>query len=87
MNEKSKNLAEKYKVVGLAFEMGYIIALPLIGFLFLGKYLDQKLNTDPYFKIAAIVLALTLTSIWLTRRFSEILKAMREDNVKNKKNY
>lgn len=84
-DNKSQNPAEKYRVAGLAFEMGFIIALPLIGFLLLGKYLDQRFHTDPFLKIVAIFLALALTSIWLTRRFSELLESMRQNSDKDKK--
>ena len=84
MSDNRKNLVEKYKIVGLAFELGFIIALPLITFLLLGKYLDGRFNTNPFFKIAAVVLALTVTTVWLTRRFAEILSGMRQEDINHK---
>lgn len=71
---------EKFKLAGFAFEFGYIIALPLIIFLYAGKYLDERFGTHPFLQILGLLLALTATSIWLTRRFSEILKTMKDDH-------
>lgn len=68
---------DKRKVVALAFELGYIIALPIVFFGLLGKYLDERLNTDPYLKISGLILAIVTTTIWLARRFSEIFKSMK----------
>ncbi|MCL5435504.1 MAG: AtpZ/AtpI family protein [Patescibacteria group bacterium] len=79
MSENPQKFVEKYKVISLAFEMGFIIALPLVALLLLGKYLDERLHTNPYLKIAAIVLALSVTILWLTRRFTRILEDMRQD--------
>jgi F0F1-type ATP synthase assembly protein I len=78
MINNQQKFAAKYRVVSLAFEMGFIIALPLVIFLLLGKYLDAKFNTNPVFKIAAIILALLSATVWLTRRFEQILQDMRD---------
>ncbi|MBI4053923.1 MAG: AtpZ/AtpI family protein [Candidatus Doudnabacteria bacterium] len=66
----------KLKIISFAFEFGFIIALPIVIFLLAGKYLDDRLGTAPYLKILGVLLAIITTTIWLTRRFAEILKAM-----------
>jgi len=77
----------KMKAVSLAFEMGFIIALPVGLFLLLGKYLDLKFDSSPWFKIIGFLLAVTITTTWLTRRFKEIFEEMRinknSDNSKD----
>lgn len=60
---------DKWQMANLAFDMGFIIALPLVAFGLLGKYLDGKLGTEPWLTIAGIFLAIIATTIWLTRKF------------------
>ncbi|OGE89717.1 MAG: hypothetical protein A2722_03425 [Candidatus Doudnabacteria bacterium RIFCSPHIGHO2_01_FULL_50_11] len=72
-------------MVGLAWELGYIIALPLLILLLLGKYLDERYGTDPWLKIAGFIIAITATILWLTRRFREIRKLMNTNSSKELK--
>ncbi len=59
------------KTMNLAFEFGFIIALPLVAFAFAGKWLDRHYNTN-FFALIGIALALTTSSIWFYRRIKEI---------------
>lgn len=77
--------ALKLRVTRLALELGFIIAIPIVVFGLLGKYLDERFGADPIFKLAGLVLAITVTTIWLTRRFSEIFRAMKESSKQNEK--
>ena len=65
------------KTLGFATEFGFIIALPLVAFLFLGKYLDNKYQTE-YFALIGILLALTLSTTWLYRKIRSILNDLRK---------
>jgi len=52
---------EKTKVIlalSVAFQLGFAIAIPLVGFLWLGIYLDEKFKTSPWLFILAIILGL-----------------------------
>lgn len=64
----------KWRLVGLAMEMGFIIALPLVAFGFLGKWLDGRWGTDPWLTILGILFAIVSTTLWLTRRIKELIK-------------
>ena len=59
--------------MNLAFEFGYIIALPLVILGLIGKYLDQKYGSEPWLTLAGIALAIGLTTFWLTRRIKEYI--------------
>lgn len=72
-NQDSPN-ANKWRLVSLASELGFIIALPLVAFGFLGKWLDAKWGTEPWLTIIGILLAIVATTVWLTRRFKELIK-------------
>jgi hypothetical protein len=65
---------DRGQIIGLAFELGFIIALPLVAFAFLGKYFDSKYETEPLFTLIGIAIAIISTSIWLYRKFSKLIK-------------
>lgn len=55
-----KNNTQKSKIfyaVSLGLEMGFLVAIPLVLFLFLGVYLDKKFNTLPIFIIVSVILS------------------------------
>jgi hypothetical protein len=69
LNQKPKDSKfDRWGMVNLAFDMGFVIALPLVAFGLLGKYLDGRLGTDPWLTIAGILIAIISTTIWLTRK-------------------
>ncbi len=67
--EKPKKSLDKGELVSLAFELGFIIALPIIAFGFAGKWLDAKSGTEPLFTLTGILLAIVFTSVWIYRKF------------------
>lgn len=64
----------RWQMANLAFDMGFIIALPLVAMGLLGKYLDGRLGTEPWLTIAGILLAIITTTIWLARKMKEYIK-------------
>ncbi|ALM09569.1 MAG: hypothetical protein PeribacterA2_0175 [Candidatus Peribacter riflensis] len=59
----------------LAWNLGFIIAVPVAVFGFGGAYLDKYLQTTPIFVITGFVLAIVLTVIGVYRKVKEILGA------------
>ena len=64
----------KWSLASLAMDMGFIIALPLVALGLGGKWLDAKLGTDPWLTLAGIMLAITTTTFWLTKKFRKLMK-------------
>jgi len=62
----------KWRLVSLASELGFIIALPLLAFALLGKWLDSRFGSSPWLTLAGILFAIVITTVWLTRRFKEL---------------
>ena len=60
--------------MSLAFELGFVIALPLLVLSQLGKYLDQQWGTWPVITLVGIALAMVSTGVWLYRRLAPYLK-------------
>lgn len=77
VQNKPRNKLTRWQVAGFAFEMGYIIALPILIFGLLGKRLDVHFDTDPYIALGGIILAIVTTTLWLKRRLSKIFNSFR----------
>ncbi len=59
-NEKKNNLAKIAYALSLAFQLGFIIAIPLVVFCFIGIAVDKKFNTQPNMFIISLVVGLYL---------------------------
>ena len=65
----------KWALVNLASELGFIIALPLVAFGLIGKWLDAKYNhTTPWLTLLGILLAIICTTVWLTKKLKQYIK-------------
>lgn len=54
--------------LGLAWNLGYIIALPIVILGFSGAWLDKTLSTSPLFILLGIFLSLIFSSIGIYRK-------------------
>lgn len=54
------------QMLGIVFEIGYLVAIPAVVFGFGGAFLDGKLGTSPLFVIVglAVALASSILAIW-----------------------
>lgn len=87
MDKKPDNQAEAQKeeyktftfmkALTLSMEFGFIIVLPLLAFVYLGKYLDSKYNQH-IFVVFGIVLALVTSSIWFYVSIEKIIKRLKK---------
>ena len=59
--------------VRLAWNFGYIIAIPAAAFGFGGAYLDKNWGTSPAFILVGLALALTVSGMGIWRVVKEIL--------------
>ena len=57
----------------LAWNLGFIIAVPVAVFGFGGAYLDKYYQTSPMFVISGFVIAMVLSGIGVYRKVKEIL--------------
>ena len=69
--EKPKKPLNKRELVSIAFELGFIIALPVVAFGLGGKWLDARAGTKPLFTLAGILVAISSTSVWIYRKFKD----------------
>lgn len=72
--QKPNRGLNKSELVSIAFELGFIIALPVLAFGYLGKWLDGKLGSYPTLTLIGIFAAIAMTSFWIYRRFKSFMK-------------
>lgn len=59
---------EEQKLLPLAFEIGWTIALPLVGLALLGRWADKIFQTSPLFLLTGTVLAIMISSIVVIKK-------------------
>ena len=60
-NEKSE---KSFSALGLAWNLGYTIAVPLVALALGGRFLDKKLGTAPWLLLLGILISIAVSS-WL----------------------
>ena len=73
----------KWRVVSLALELGFIIALPLVALGLAGKWLDSRFDSYPWLTMVGILLAIVSTTVWLVRRMRELMNYNDDNDKKN----
>ena len=73
--EKPKKSPDKRELISIAFQLGFIIALPIVAFGFAGKWLDARSGTEPLFTLLGILLAIISTSLWMYSKFRGYFKS------------
>ncbi len=63
-----------WQALGLAWELGYSIAIPLVIFAIGGRWLDRRLGTSPWLLLSGMGLAILFTTFFLVRKFSRMMK-------------
>ena len=63
-----------WQALGLAWELVYLIVIPLVAFALGGRWLDRHYGTSPWFLLSGMVVAIIITTVLLIRKFSTLLK-------------
>ena len=71
------------KPLAIALELGYTIAIPIVVFALAGQALDQFIKTSPLFLFVGIALAITSTTIWLTKKAKSMLREIEQASEKS----
>ncbi len=88
-NDKNKNLWWQLGLKIFVESTGWI-AIPIIGALFLGRWLDVKYATQPLFFLSLTFLALIISSIGIARigvKYIRLLEGGKDNSKNNKKDY
>ncbi|MBI2626387.1 MAG: AtpZ/AtpI family protein [Candidatus Nealsonbacteria bacterium] len=71
--KKQKSRQALYGAIGLAWELGYTITVPLVIFAILGRFLDKKYDASPIFLLSGILLSIVVSGLLVFRKTKKIL--------------
>lgn len=66
--------------LNLAWELGYRIALPIVFFAFIGRYLDKKFETSFLFLIISIFVSAGVSGVLVYFKVKRILSEVNQQN-------
>jgi F0F1-type ATP synthase assembly protein I len=72
--KKQKNSFKIFYALSLAWQLGFIIAIPIGGFLFLGFLADNFLETQPLFLILGVIIGIAVTAYEMYHLFIPLIK-------------
>ncbi len=81
-----KNDFSVWRIVGIAWNLGWLIALPLVGFAIAGRFFDKWLKTSPLFFLIGVILAIICSSILVFRKTTELLREAEGNEKNNREN-
>jgi uncharacterized membrane protein YfcA len=62
--------------LAVAWDLGYIIALPIVILGFGGAYLDKTYTTSPLFLLIGIGFALIVTAFFISRKMKDLISKL-----------
>ncbi|MDD5725849.1 MAG: AtpZ/AtpI family protein [Patescibacteria group bacterium] len=65
---------------GLAWEMGYTMAIPLVVLALTGRLLDKYYQTSPLFLLIGIILSIIISSILVGKKAISIISKVTDDD-------
>lgn len=80
MPEKSPEVP--FSMWRFAWDLGYTLALSLVGGVLLGHWLDGRLDTGPWLLVVGLVLGITLSSFAVVRQLNRAMARIRELGAK-----
>ncbi|EKE22249.1 MAG: hypothetical protein ACD_7C00016G0010 [uncultured bacterium] len=73
-NKEMKNTkTDKVSVFSLAFELGYIVAVPIVVLALVGRVIDKKLDSSPWFLLLGIVISIVVSTYWIYKKTTDII--------------
>jgi len=90
-NQMEDQASQKTKpwvsALGLTFQLGYTIAIPLVVLALFGRFLDKKFDTSPWLLLTGIILSLLITSWLIYLKIAKIMNELSkcEKKIKEKK--
>ncbi|MFH0853114.1 MAG: AtpZ/AtpI family protein [bacterium] len=81
MDNHEQQKSAMWQAFGYAWQFGYTITVPLVIFGLLGRYLDKKLNTDPWLFLTGIILSVVISTSFLMVKALHIFNSLNNKNT------
>ncbi|MEK7632070.1 MAG: AtpZ/AtpI family protein [Patescibacteria group bacterium] len=69
-----------WKALGIAWEFGWVIVIPLVVFVLGGRLLDRHFGTSPWWLLTGLIVSITLTTIGLVWKFKKLLRSIEDSS-------
>ncbi|MFH1430627.1 MAG: AtpZ/AtpI family protein [Candidatus Uhrbacteria bacterium] len=80
MRKSSKGRGDgTWSALQLAFQLGYLITIPLVIFTLLGRVLDRKIGTSPLFLISGVLISLIISGVAVSLKAKQVMSAAIDD--------
>ncbi|MBI4250483.1 AtpZ/AtpI family protein [Candidatus Uhrbacteria bacterium] len=60
-------------MLGIVWTIGFMVAVPLVGFALLGRYADKAFNSSPLFFLSGVVVSIIVSSILIFRKTMQLM--------------
>lgn len=83
MNDDSRTATVRlFAMVGT---IGFIVAIPLVGFALLGREVDRALNTSPLFFLAGVLVAIIVSTVIIYRKTVYLMNEAEKQSFEQEK--
>ncbi|OGI27128.1 MAG: hypothetical protein A2359_02615 [Candidatus Moranbacteria bacterium RIFOXYB1_FULL_43_19] len=73
MKEINRKNEKQFSALGLAWNLGYTIAVPIVVLALLGRFLDKKLGTSPFLLLLGVLLSIAISSWAVYKKTLDII--------------
>ncbi|MDO8425759.1 MAG: AtpZ/AtpI family protein [bacterium] len=80
----NQNDDQTWSALGLAFQLGYLIAIPIVLLAVGGRFLDHRFGTSPWLLLAGVLLSLVVSSVLVARKAKEVMDGTKQDGGNNR---
>ncbi len=80
---KNTNSENDISVISLAWDLGWMIVVPIVVFATGGAFVDKSIGTSPWMLLGGIGLSLVITSVMVYRKTIDAMSTL--SNVDDKK--
>lgn len=70
---QTQNKSALWQALGLAWELGYTIAVPLVALALVGRLLDKYWGTSPWMLLIGVLLSIVISSVLVVRKTQKIM--------------
>ena len=86
-NLKNKeNNSGSFSAIGLAFNLGYLIVIPLVALAIGGRLLDKKLDSSPVLFLVGVVVSISISSFMVYSKTKQVMADIERATPTKKEN-
>jgi len=84
-NKDQAQTNDNISMVSLAWDLGWIIAVPIVALATGGAILDKKIGTSPWMLLTGVILSISITSFAVYYKVAKILGDLSKKEKEHKK--